>query len=90
MNSAAAAVKRVPRSQGYNWEGGNKVPGFIHYAGKISGTVAGSTYSGLFHVTDWLPTIIGGFLARPDLVPDVVDGFNQARRTAERAAMRLI
>ena len=66
------------------------MPGFIHYAGKISGTVAGSTYSGLFHVTDWLPTIIGGVLARPDLVPDVVDGFNQARRTAERAVMRLI
>ena len=43
------------------WEGGCRVPAFVH-SPKYLATQAGSTYRGMFHITDWLPTIIQGML----------------------------
>ena len=40
------------------WEGGVRVPAFVT-AAFLDNSVVGSTYKGMFHVTDWMPTIFG-------------------------------
>ena len=40
------------------WEGGVRVPGFVH-SPLLPAAVRGTTSDGLFHVTDWLPTLVG-------------------------------
>lgn len=40
------------------WEGGCRVPGFVH-SPLLPNAAKGSINDGLFHVTDWLPTIVG-------------------------------
>ena len=43
----------------------------------LSKELRGTAYNGLFHVTDWLPTIIGGALGRSDIIADgSFDGIN--------------
>lgn len=39
------------------FEGGTKVDSFI-YSPLLSSSLAGTTYSGMFHVSDWFPTIL--------------------------------
>jgi arylsulfatase A-like enzyme len=45
-------------TKGSLFEGGTKVEAFI-YSPLLSSKVQGTTYSNLFHVSDWLPTILG-------------------------------
>ncbi|MDB3902367.1 sulfatase-like hydrolase/transferase [bacterium] len=43
------------------WEGGTKVAGFVAAPGRpdvLPKEVAGTQHHGLFHVTDWLPTLV--------------------------------
>ena len=62
-------------SKGSMYEGGTKVPGFIH-SPLFEGP--GTRYSGLFHVTDILPTILHLGTGGQGFVPDKpLDGFNQ-------------
>ena len=41
------------------WEGGHRVPAFV-YSPSLPARARGATYAGLFYVTDWAPTILGG------------------------------
>jgi arylsulfatase A-like enzyme len=41
------------------WEGGTRVAGFVHSPSHLPASAAGTVSEGLFHVTDWLPTIVG-------------------------------
>ena len=53
-------------SKAHVWEGGTRVPGFVH-SPLLPATVRGTVSNALFHVTDWLPTIVaaaGGSTAR--------------------------
>lgn len=43
--------------KGSIWEGGTRVPGFVH-SPLLPDSVQGSESQDLFHVTDWLPTIV--------------------------------
>jgi arylsulfatase A-like enzyme len=57
------------------WEGGTRVAGFVH-SDLLPASVKGTISNSLFHVTDWLPTIVamaGGNTARN--LP--LDGHNQ-------------
>jgi len=67
-----------PYSGGYNyplrgakqylWEGGIRVNAFVH-SPMLSTRARGTTYDKLFHVSDWLPTIVTGVLhAAPGLL----------------------
>ena len=57
----------APWSGGFNYpfrgakmtplEGGSRVPGFI-YGPKFLKSKSGSTYNGLFHISDWFPTLM--------------------------------
>ena len=51
------------------WEGGVRVPAFVWVGRGLAASglraTAGTTYEGLVHVTDWLPTIVGGLLGAP-------------------------
>mmetsp|Transcript_32516 Transcript_32516/g.41593 ORF Transcript_32516/g.41593 Transcript_32516/m.41593 type:complete len:605 (-) Transcript_32516:367-2181(-) len=42
------------------WEGGVKVPAFVH--SPMLRHLEGRTFDELFHVTDWLPTIVNGII----------------------------
>jgi arylsulfatase A-like enzyme len=58
-------------------EGGTKVDAFI-YSPLINPSLRGSNYSGLFHVSDWFPTILD--LANITYSPDdhyALDGVSQ-------------
>lgn len=58
-----------------HWEGGVRVPTFVH-APSLLGS-ARTSYDGLFHITDWMPTLLKGVLARSDLeLPVSVKGFD--------------
>jgi arylsulfatase B/arylsulfatase I/J len=45
------------------FEGGVRTPAFIH-SPLLSEDVKGKTFDGMFHVSDWLPTILGGMMER--------------------------
>ena len=36
----------------------------------------GAWHGGLFHATDWLPTLVSGFHGRPDALPPGIDGID--------------
>ena len=61
------------------WEGGTRLPAFIS-SPLLPPSRAGTTYDGVFHISDWMPTIVGGMLGRADLLgngtEDVLDGLN--------------
>ena len=76
-----------PYSGGYNFplrgakqylfEGGIRVNAFIH-SPLIATEVRGTTYHGLVHVSDWMPTILYGMLhVAPDALPTDLDGIDQ-------------
>lgn len=48
-------------SKGYLFEGGVRVPAFLHAPNLLP---KGKVYDGLFHVADWLPTLVGGLAGR--------------------------
>jgi arylsulfatase A-like enzyme len=57
------------------FEGGTRVEAFL-YSKKLSVSAKGSSHSGLFHVTDWFPTILE--MARITYEPVLpLDGFSQ-------------
>jgi len=59
------------------WEGGVKVPSFIH-SPLLPSAIQGTTFTGLFHVSDWMPTIIEGILLLESSKDNqVLDGLNQ-------------
>ena len=45
-------------TKGSLWEGGTKVDAFLYSKGLIDEDSAGTTYTGLMHVSDWFPTIL--------------------------------
>ena len=49
-------------SKGYLFEGGVRVPAFVHAPNHIPLEMQGSTYLGMFHIVDWLPTIVEGIM----------------------------
>lgn len=57
-----------------NFEGGIRVPAFVT-GPMIPKALMGSTFSGLFHVSDWLPTLAFGLRGIP--VPLGFDGVDQ-------------
>lgn len=66
-------------SKGSLYEGACRVPAFVYspLLGHSMGS-KGRTFNSLFHVTDWLPTLIAGALGEEDLVKDMnLDGVNQ-------------
>ena len=58
------------------WEGGTRLPAFVS-SPLLPPSQKGSTFKGVFHISDWLPTIVGGMLGRGDLLGDDLDGINQ-------------
>lgn len=40
------------------WEGGTRVAGFVHAPSLLPAAVSGTRSEQLFHVTDWLPTLV--------------------------------
>lgn len=63
--------------KGYMFDGGVRVPAFVH-SPLLPPSVRGTKYHGLFHVTDWLPTVIAGIMDRADLLPRKdFDGIDQ-------------
>ena len=67
------------------WEGGVRGLGFIVAPGRLT---AGAKYGGLFHVTDWLPTLVGaagaaaGRLGEPFAALDGVSHWDALRSVA--------
>ncbi len=63
------------------FEGGVRVHAVLRSAA-VPAHLRGGTYGGLFHVTDWLPTILLGVLGAPDTLKPVggtIDGVNHWR-----------
>ena len=63
--------------KGYLWEGGVRVHAMVR-SSSIPTHLRGKTYDGLFHVTDWMPTIfgmIGSSHALKQLVPSQAGGY---------------
>jgi len=58
------------------WEGGVRTNGFVH-SPLLSDEVKGTTFTDLFHVTDWIPTIIYGILGNSTQTERKYDGVNQ-------------
>jgi len=58
------------------FEGGHKVPAFLH-SPLFSSDLWGTKNSQIFHVTDWLPTLMDGVLNKGDQLSPEIDGVNQ-------------
>ncbi|CAM9439259.1 unnamed protein product [Discosporangium mesarthrocarpum] len=56
------------------FQGGVRVPAFVYSESRIPKEVQGTTYSGLMHVVDWIPTLAG--LSRLSLSGKGLDGIN--------------
>jgi hypothetical protein len=58
------------------WEGGTRVPSFV--SGKLlPKSIQGSVSTRLFHITDWIPTLLEAIGAEKSLRPTYLDGVNQ-------------
>lgn len=72
----------APLRGGKHWmfEGGVRVPAFIYSSSLIPSAMQGTVFNELFHVTDWMPTILSAIQAptvsRPSAVNDI-DGYDQ-------------
>ena len=66
----ASGGKNTPLrgSKGSLFEGGVKVDSFIYGRSLLDHSVVGQTYDGLFHVSDWFPTILS-MIGSPDFTP---------------------
>ena len=53
-----------------------RVPAFIH-SELLPQSVRGTVFDGLFHVTDWLPTLVFGAVGLEKAPSDVFDGHDQ-------------
>ncbi|KAH8057358.1 sulfuric ester hydrolase [Aureococcus anophagefferens] len=61
----------------YLYEGGIHVNAFIH-SPLIPKSARGTSYQGLFHVSDWLPTLVTGAMkTEPTMLPADLDGVDQ-------------
>ena len=58
--------------KGSGWQGGTQVPCFMWLGANLRGSL--KSYEGLVHVTDWVPTLIGGALGAPEALPDDLYG----------------
>ena len=62
--------------KGSLWEGGTRVPSFL--SGEfLPKSVQGTTSSRLFHVTDWIPTLLEAVTPNQGLKQTLFDGVNQ-------------
>lgn len=81
--SASGSNYPLRGMKGYVWEGGVRVNALIRST-LIPKHLRGSKYDGLFHVTDWLPTIMT-FVNREDILTDyVLDGVSQWHALIDR------
>jgi arylsulfatase B/arylsulfatase I/J len=63
--------------KGHLFEGGHRVPAFIH-SPLIAQSARGRTFKGIFHVSDWVPTLVSGVLGSPStLKTESIDGLDQ-------------
>lgn len=62
-------------AKGSLYEGATRVPAWL-YSPLLGHSLnsKGKSYDNMFHVTDWLPTLIGGVLGQNDKLPDYLDG----------------
>lgn len=58
------------------FDGGLRVPSFVS-SPLLPRTVHGTTFGGLFHVTDWLPTLLSAVDIDQSIVTGTVDGMDQ-------------
>merc|ERR1719409_2482014 len=58
--------------KGSGWQGGTQVPCFMWLGANLRGSL--KSYEGLVHVTDWVPTLVGGALGAPEALPDDLYG----------------
>lgn len=71
--------------KGTYWEGGVRVNALVR-SSLIPHNLRGTTYDGIFHVTDWLPTLIGGVLGRKSIMrAESWDGVDQWDALLQRA-----
>mmetsp|Transcript_7740 Transcript_7740/g.14562 ORF Transcript_7740/g.14562 Transcript_7740/m.14562 type:complete len:566 (+) Transcript_7740:82-1779(+) len=86
-------------NKGTVWEGGVRVPAFVH-SPMFTAAQRGRTYDGYFHVADWLPTLVEGLAGRgtgkPLQVQHPLDGMDlwaallgEAEANAERTEVLL-
>eukprot|EP00622_Pseudochattonella_farcimen_P004689 FR740128.1.p1 GENE.FR740128.1~~FR740128.1.p1 ORF type:complete len:322 (+),score=33.05 FR740128.1:77-967(+) len=75
MVSAAGSNWPLRGVKGWLWEGGLRVNAVVR-SHKIPIEVRGSTYDGLFHVTDWMPTIFEFLNASDVLADSQLDGLS--------------
>ena len=69
----------------YLFEGGIRVNAFVH-SPLINHAARGTVYPHIFHVSDWLPTLLHGVLeAAPDLTPADLDGIDHWRHMTREA-----
>lgn len=81
--SASGSNYPLRGMKGYTWEGGVRVNALIR-SNLIPHHLRGSKYGGLFHVTDWLPTIMT-IINREDILADVtLDGVSQWEALIDR------
>jgi arylsulfatase A-like enzyme len=77
--SATSSGSNLPfrGEKGQLWEGGVRTHAVIH-SPLIPAKARGSMFDGKFHVSDWVPTLIGGFLNRFDAIANAeLDGIDQ-------------
>lgn len=58
--------------KGTGWQGGFNVPAFVWLGANLRGSLR--SYDGLVHVTDWVPSLIGGLLGAPEVLPENLYG----------------
>lgn len=65
----------MPQWKTQLYEGGIRVPGFVHSA-LLPSVARGTVHKGLFHVSDWLPTIVIGIAGGSTERNLALDGMN--------------
>ena len=94
--SGAGSSYPFKGQKGSGWNGGVKATAFVH-SKLLSTSVRGSTYTGMVHVTDWLPTLMHaatggswGGKAISGLALDGVDNFAAVTEGAASARSEIV